>query len=136
MPSFWKQRLRMKVFLFMVTVKQALDTYCKDKGLPTPTGKDYKHAGRLINTHFRKYWGLNMPIDVINSVRYTLDKEEGIIVFEYPDTFLPEMFKRIEYFFSIKEQRMESVPKSTSEKKSRKRIPVKQKIVYVPKTRP
>lgn len=123
----------MKVFYFyMVTVKQAMDAYIKDHNLGVPSGKDYKHAGRLINTHFRKYWGLDKPIEVINSARYTLDKEQNIIVFEYPDTFLPEMFIRIEYFFSIKSERMESVPNSKNTQKQRKRIPVKQKPAYIP----
>lgn len=120
----------------MVTVRQALDAYCEIKKLPTPTGKDYKHAGRIINTHFRKYWGVDKPIEVINSARYTFDTKQRIIVFEYPDTFLPEMFTRIEYFFSIKSDRMESVPKSKSTQKERKRIPVKPKPAYTPKNRP
>lgn len=123
----------------MVTVKDALDQYCKEKELGAPTGKDYKHAGRLINTHFRKYWGLDKPIEVINSARYTLINigARDIIVFEYPDTFLPEMFIRIEYFFHIKADRFDGAPKPkpVEVKKTRKRIPAKQKPVYVPKTR-
>jgi len=119
----------------MVTVKDAFDAYCKERGLGTPTGKDYKHAGRLINTHFRKYWGLDKPIEVINSARYTtisIGIGKIIIVFEYPDAFLPEMFKRIEVFFQLKAERFNGDPKPNpkpapvEEKKKRKRIPMKQ----------
>jgi hypothetical protein len=122
----------------MVTVKQALDAYCEERNLSTPTGKDYKHAGRIINTHFRKYWGLDKSIDIINSARYTFDYTDSIIVFEYPDIFLQEMMKRIEYFFSIKSERMNSLPKPGYKpvKKERKRIPAAPRPAYIPKNRP
>lgn len=115
----------------MVTAKVALDLYCKENNLPQPSGKDYKNAGRIIVTHFRRYWAKDKPMDVINSVRFTL--ENGFIVLEYPDVFLPEMFNRIEYFFKIKSERFDKVPvpkNSQPVKKERKRIPLKQKPAY------
>lgn len=130
----------MKVFLFhMVTVQHAFDTYCKEKGLPAPTGKDYKNAGRLINTHFRRFWGLKQTAEIVSLAGYVLDEKRGIIVFCYPDIFLPEMFGRIEVFLKLKSERKDSVPKPKAKaaphKRERKRIPLKQSPAYVPKNR-
>lgn len=123
----------------MVTVRVAFDKYCKDKGLPAPTGKDYKNAGRVINTHFRKFWGLKQSAEVISSAGYVFDEKKGIIVFCYPDSFLPEMFNRIEYFLKLKSERELSASrpaiKIPTSKKERKRIPLKQNAIYVPKNR-
>lgn len=129
----------MKVFYFMITVQYAFDKYCENKGLPAPTGKDYKNAGRLINTHFRKFWGIKQPAEIISMARYTFDEKRGIIVFCYPDCFILEMFERIELFLKLKSDRKESVPKpaikSPTSKRDRKRIPLKQNAIYVPKNR-
>jgi hypothetical protein len=123
----------------MVTVKDAFDAYCKERNLPPPTGKDYKNAGRLINTHFRRFWGVKQTPEIVSSAHYLLDKERGIIVFSYPDIFLIEMIGRIDFFLSQKSQRKDSVPKpksqATPQKKERKRIPLKQKPAYEPKNR-
>lgn len=123
--------------LSMVTVYSQVKLYCQENGLPFPNRFDMDNIGRMISTHFRRFWGINQPAEIISQAGFVFSEEPGkpILVAAYPDCFSDEMLARIKLFYDTKEAenqkaveketvQPEKVTKSVTTRK-RKRIPFK-----------
>lgn len=112
-----------------MTIKEVFDQYCQKKELPAPTGKDYKHLGRLTLAHFKRHWAPKQAEEVISKMHCT--KQGSIVVFDYPEEFADEIINRIDFFLHLKTNRMliEKQPgkykKEQPIKAPRKRIPLR-----------
>jgi len=121
-------------FFIMLTVYEVFNQWCQDHEMAPPSNNDLREAGALIGHHFRKYWGISHPEEVRNA-GFKLSSREGCLVLAYPELFLLEMYRMIEYFLKLKKERMDkanekpvdptpSKPTSEPKKKDRKRIPL------------
>ena len=96
-------------------------------------------TGKIISTHFRRFWGINQPDEVIAQAGFVFSEEPGkpLLVIGYPDCFREEMQARMHMYFEQKKMPVvvpeKSPPKPTSEKKERKRIPAKKIPAYTTK---
>lgn len=115
----------------MITVKEFLQTYCKDKELPPPSKSDLEHCGRIISHHFKHFWAKETFYGLIPDFGFivTLEGDKKIVVQSYPDIFKSEMRKRIDMYYTQKSlpEKPFVQPISAPELpiKKRKRIPPK-----------
>lgn len=114
----------------MVTVRDHLHNYCKQRQLPPPSKEDIIQCGKLIRHHFKFYWGKNQEEGILIGFGFTVvkDDEKNMVVMHYPESFTPEMDARIALFYKTKNERI-STPSTAPDpppitSKKRKRIPV------------
>ena len=93
----------------MITIYELVSEYFKAHNLPDPSQNDLAHIGKMIGTHFRRFWGIMQPPEVIQQAGFTWSKEPGrsILVLGYPDVFRGEMIARVELFLRQKSERIE-----------------------------
>jgi hypothetical protein len=101
-----------------------------------PRRNDLLEIGKMVATHFRRFWGLTQPAEIIQQAGFTLTDEPGkpMLVIGYPDCFVDEMAERIAMYYAKKAAtpapevnppvEKPKVIKSDTDTK-RKRIPVK-----------
>ena len=106
----------------MVTTYEVFTQICRENQLPPPTDNDLSHAGKMVATHFRRFWGIIQPPEIIQKAGFTWSKEPGrtLLVIGYPDEFKSEMVNRIMIYLSMKEEKqrqiIEKPPPKTAEK--------------------
>lgn len=105
--------------------------------MPIASRIDMDNIGRMIATHFRRFWGINQPAAIIQQAGFVFSEELGkpMLVVGYPECFSEEMKARIILFYErkraeIAERELRQVirpEKVTSEVtvKQRKRSPLR-----------
>lgn len=125
----------------MITVTETLKEYAIERNLLNISKNELRSIGRFASHHFKNYWALNQPEGIIQDAGFIKLMEFGkpVVVAGYPDTFKDEMIKRFDVFFEEKkakkpeDKKAEVVkqPEEKTQKKERKRIPLKAKPVKV-----
>ena len=125
------------IFTTMLTVYSQVKKYCEIESIPLANRFDMENIGRMVATHFRRFWGISQPAEVISQAGFVLSEEAGkpMLVVAYPECFAEEMKARITLFYETKRAALiESAQKQPIQPekvtklvptKERKRTPVK-----------
>lgn len=115
----------------MITAYQIVKKYCQDNQISGIKRHEITLIGGFISTHFKRFWGVNQPAEVISQAGFLFTEEMGkpMLVVGYPDCFLEEMLTRIHFYFENKKNQPAKEPSLiktpiVTQKKERKRIPL------------
>lgn len=77
----------------MATVNERIEKLCKDNNTQRPNKRHSMNIGKMISTHFKRFWVFEQTEDVLADTKFVIEETEHykLVVTHYPKSFVLEM---------------------------------------------